>query len=439
MGRYHFRLPDVGEGVTEAEIVAWHVQPGDAIREDQNLADVMTDKATVEMTSPVDGTVTAINGEIGAMVPVGSVLVELEVEGEGNVGAQPAPLPPAGGAGGGQSNAATPPEPAKAEPTPNPSTESRASVERKREGDKVAPARVDIPIGRNEVFAAPATRRRAYELGIPLQFVPGTGPGGRILPSDLDDFIAAGGMARAPGGLAPRMGGEEVKIVGLRRRIAEKMQEAKRRIPHIAYVEEVDVTQLEALRAEMNARPAEGSPKLTMLPFLVKALVRALPDFPQVNSRFDDDNDLLHISEAVHVGIATQTPAGLMVPVIRHAEALTLAEIAREIARLATAARDGTAKREELSGSTITITSLGPLGGITTTPIINHPEVAIIGPNKIVEKPVVQGQFVSVRKMMNISSSFDHRIVDGYDAAQFVQALRRLIEHPALIFMGEGA
>lgn len=443
MGRYHFRLPDVGEGVTEAEIVAWHVKPGDVIREDQNLADVMTDKATVEMTSPVDGTVTAINGEIGAMVPVGSVLVELEVEGEGNVSgeaakaapaptAQPAPLPPAGGAGGGPSEPAKSPASAQAEqPTPSPS--------RKREGDRVAPARVDIPIGRHEIFAAPATRRRAYELGIPLQFVPGTGPGGRILPADLDDFIAAGGMTRAPGGLAPRMGGEDVKIVGLRRRIAGRMQEAKRRIPHIAYVEEADVTQLEALRAEMNARPAEGSPKLTMLPFLIKALVRALPDFPQVNARFDDDDDVLHVSEAVHVGIATQTPAGLMVPVVRHAEAMTLAEIAREIARLAAAARDGTAKREELSGSTITITSLGPLGGIVTTPIINHPEVAIIGPNKIVEKPVVQGSFVSVRKVMNISSSFDHRIIDGYDAARFVQALKRLIEHPALIFMGEGA
>jgi len=435
MARYHFRLPDVGEGVTEAEIVAWHVKPGDAIREDQNLADVMTDKATVEMTSPVDGTVVAINGEIGAMIPVGSVLVELEVEGEGNAGAEvaaapaatpapsaPPPPEPRDSGGGGVSAAAAQPSVASSSPAPTPR----------------APARVDIPVGRNEIFAAPATRRRAYELGIPLQFVPGTGPGGRILPSDLDDFIAAGGMARAPGGLAPRMGGEDVKIVGLRRRIAEKMQEAKRRIPHIAYVEEVDVTQIEALRAEMNARAAEGSPRLTMLPFLVKALVRALPDFPQVNSRFDDDNDVLHMSEAVHVGIATQTPAGLMVPVVRHAEALTLAEIAREIARLAAAARDGTAKREELSGSTITITSLGPLGGIATTPIINHPEVAIIGPNRIVEKPVVQGQFVSVRKVMNISSSFDHRIVDGYDAARFIQALKRLIEHPALIFMGEG-
>lgn len=317
---------------------------------------------------------------------------------------------------------------------------------RLREGDGVAPAskgsplpKIDIPIGRKEAFAAPATRKRAHELGIPLQFVPGTGAGGRILPSDLDDFIAAGGMARAPGGLSARTGGEEIKIVGLRRRIAEKMQEAKRRIPHIAYVEEVDVTELEALRAAMNAKPVEGQPKLTLLPFLIRALVRALPDFPQVNARFDDDAGVLHTSEGVHVGIATQTPGGLMVPVVRHAEAMSLSELAREITRLSVAARDGSAKREELSGSTITITSLGPLGGIATTPVINHPEVAIIGPNKIVEKPVVQGPFFSVRKVMNISSSFDHRIVDGYDAALFIQELKRLIEHPALIFMGDGA
>ncbi|MGF7168533.1 2-oxoisovalerate dehydrogenase E2 component (dihydrolipoyl transacylase) [Sphingobium xanthum] len=436
MGRYLFRLPDVGEGVTEAEIVAWHVKPGDKIREDDNLADVMTDKATVEMTSPVDGTVTAVHGDVGAMLAVGAVLVELEVEGEGN--AASAPLPPAGGDGGGPDIVQAQPEPAPSKPSPSPS--------RKREGDEVASTRksvalprVDIPIGRKEAFAAPATRRRAHELGIPLQFVPGTGPGGRILPSDLDDFIAAGGMTRAPGGLAVRTGGEEIKIVGLRRRIAEKMQEAKRRIPHIAYVEEVDVTELEALRVAMNAKPAEGQPKLTLLPFLIRALVRALPDFPEVNARFDDDAGVLHTSEGVHVGIATQTPGGLMVPVVRHAEAMSLAELAREITRLSVAARDGSAKREELSGSTITITSLGPLGGIATTPVINHPEVAIIGPNKIVEKPVVQGPFVGVRKVMNISSSFDHRIVDGYDAALFIQELKRLIEHPALIFMGDGA
>lgn len=440
MGRYLFRLPDVGEGVTEAEIVAWHVKPGDKIREDDNLADVMTDKATVEMTSPVDGTVTSVHGDVGAMLAVGAVLVELEVEGEGNASADVAnaaakapsfSLPDEGGARGGSSAKPISDSPPVAAPTPSPSLE--------REGSKFAPPKADIPIGRKDAFAAPATRRRAHELGIPLQFVPGTGPGGRILPSDLDDFIAEGGMARAPGGLAARTGGEEIKIVGLRRRIAEKMQEAKRRIPHIAYVEEVDVTELEALRASMNAKPVEGQPKLTLLPFLIRALVRALPDFPQVNARFDDDAGVLHTSEGVHVGIATQTPGGLMVPVVRHAEAMSLSELAREITRLSVAARDGSAKREELSGSTITITSLGPLGGIATTPVINHPEVAIIGPNKIVEKPVVQGQFVSVRKVMNISSSFDHRIIDGYDAALFIQELKRLIEHPALIFMGDGA
>lgn len=299
--------------------------------------------------------------------------------------------------------------------------------------------RVEIPLGRTQIFAAPATRKRAHELGIPLQFVPGTGPGGRILPGDLDDFIASGGMARAPGGLAQRTGIEDVRIVGLRRKIAERMQEAKRRIPHISYVEEVDVTELEALRADMNAHRAEDQPKLTMLPFLIRALVKALPEFPQINARYDDDEGVLHMHGGVHVGIATQTPAGLMVPVLRHAEAMSLREIAQEIGRLSQAARDGSAKREELSGSTITITSLGPLGGIATTPVINHPEVAIIGPNKIVEKPVVSGQFISVRKVMNISSSFDHRIVDGYDAALFIQALKRQIEHPALIFMEDGA
>jgi len=350
------------------------------------------------------------------------VLVELDVDGEGNA-----------------LEAALPPEAEVRGETIPPPAEPEREVAEPSLGEAAPKPSVDFPLGRKQAFAAPATRRRAYELGIPLQFVPGTGPGGRILPSDLDDFIAAGGMTRAPGGLSPRTGGQDVRIAGLRRRIAERMQEAKRRIPHISYVEEVDVTELEALRAEMNACPAEGAPRLTLLPFFIRALVRALPEFAQINARFDDDEGVLHTSEAVHVGIATQTPAGLMVPVLRHAEAMSLAEIAREIGRLSDAARAGTAKREELGGSTITITSLGPLGGIATTPIINHPEVAIIGPNKIVEKPVGQGPFVSVRKVMNISSSFDHRIVDGYDAARFIQALKRLLEHPALIFMGDGA
>jgi len=431
MGRYLFRLPDVGEGVTEAEIVAWHVKAGDCVREDDNLADVMTDKATVEMTSPVDGTVIAVNGEIGAMAPVGSVLIELEVEGEGNADERGADQP----GDVADDRLAVPldePAPQRPEPSQAPATSGQGGA---GETQTVTPN----PIGRGQVFAAPATRRRAYELGIPLQFVPGTGPGGRILPADLDAFIAAGGVARAPGGTGRRTGVTDKPIIGLRRKIAERMQEAKRRIPHISYVEEIDVTELEALRATVNEGRGEDQPKLTLLPFLIRALVRVLPDFPQINALYDDEADVLHMQEGVHVGIATQTPGGLMVPVLRHAEALDMWEIAREITRLSQAAREGGATREELSGSTITITSLGPLGGIATTPVINRPEVAIIGPNRIVERPVVAGQFISVRKLMNISSSFDHRIVDGYDAALFIQALKRCLEHPALIFMGDGA
>jgi 2-oxoisovalerate dehydrogenase E2 component (dihydrolipoyl transacylase) len=402
MGRYLFRLPDVGEGVAEAEIVMWHVAVGDTIKEDQSLVDVMTDKATVDMTSPVDGVVKAIHGEIGAMLPVGSVLVELEVEGAGNAEVEAAVVEAA-------------PEPVAIEP--------------------IVEAPVASPVVAREPLAAPATRRRAQEAGVALHQVPGTGPNGRITRNDLEAYIAGGSApAKRSSGVA-RTGVHETRVIGLRRKIAEKMQEAKRRIPHIAYVEEIDVTQLEALRQDLNAHRADGQPKLTLLPFFIRALVRALPDFPQINSRYDDDAGVLHSFEAVHVGIATQTPGGLMVPVVRHAEALDVWGVATELSRLSKVARDGTATREELSGSTITVTSLGTLGGIATTPVINHPEVAIIGPNKIVERPVVDGSFITVRKMMNLSSSFDHRIVDGYDAALFVQRIKRLVEHPALLFM----
>lgn len=419
MGRYLFRLPDIGEGVAEAEIVAWHVKPGDSIKEDQGLADVMTDKATVDMTSPVDGVVTAIHGEIGAMLPVGSVLVELEVEGEGNAGAEPATESPAPAA----------PSPVPVE-KPNPVVAPAPPVK-----PVAAPTRKigEVP------FAAPATRRRAFELGIPLQFVSATGPGGRITPEDLDAYVASGGQGMAPLGLAEKSGIEDTRIVGLRRKIAEKMQDAKRRIPHIAYVEECDLTELEALRLDMNASRKEGQPKLTLLPYLMRALVRVLPEFPQINARYDDDEGVLHSYQGVHIGIATQTPGGLMVPVVRHAEARSIWDCARELARVSGAAKSGTALREELSGSTITLTSLGTLGGIASTPVINHPEVAIIAPNKLVDRPVVNGSFITVRKMMNLSSSFDHRIVDGYDAALFIQRLKRLLEHPALIFMDDHA
>jgi len=409
MGLYHFRLPDVGEGVAEAEIVGWHVRPGDVVREDQSLVDVMTDKATVDMTAPVAGRILAIHGDIGEMRAVGSVLVEMEVAGAGNVPADVAvtkslPVEAA---------------PAPVEVEPNPAAAP-------------APETVgDAPL------AAPATRRRAHDLGIALQLVPGTGPGGRITPDDLDAYIASSAAASAAGNAryAIRETVNDTRIIGMRRQIADKVQEAKRRIPHIAYVEECDLTELEALRVDLNAHRKDGQPRLTLLPFFIRALVKILPDFPRINARFDDDAGVLHEYAGVHVGIATQTPAGLMVPVIRHAEARDIHDIAAELARISSAAREGRATREELSGSTITITSLGPLGGIATTPIINHPEVAIIGPNKLVERPVVQGSFVTVRKMMNLSSSFDHRIVDGYDAALFVQAYRRLLEHPALLFM----
>lgn len=415
MGLYQFRLPDVGEGVAEAEITVWHVSVGDTIKEDQSLVDVMTDKATVDMTSPVDGVVMAIHGEVGAMAPVGSVLVEIELAGEGrdepaSTAAEPAPARSA------------PPMPAEAPSNPS----------------QFVP-HVPEPFG-SVPAAAPSTRRRAKQAGVDLRDVPGSGPAGRITSYDFEAFLnrsPSDDPVRTGADLryAARSGVNDTKIIGLRRKIAEKMQEAKRRIPHIAYVEEVDVTQLEALRQDLNAHRSGEQPKLTLLPFFIRALVRVLPDFPQINARYDDDAGVLHAHEAVHVGIATQTPGGLMVPVIRHAETCDVWQLAGELTRLGKAARDGSASRDELSGSTITVTSLGTLGGIATTPVINHPEVAIIGPNKIVDRPVVDGSFVTVRKMMNLSSSFDHRIVDGYDAALFVQKLKRLIEHPALIFM----
>lgn len=436
MGLYHFRLPDVGEGVAEAEVVVWHVKPGDAVKEDQSLVDVMTDKATVDMTSPVDGTVIAIHGTVGEMKAVGTVLIELEVEGAGNVSAGTV-APAAHASAVAEAPVATPAPTPQVIPAaaPAPKADPAPRLAATAPSSRNAPAFTTRAVG-DAPLAAPATRRRAHDLGIPLQFVPGSGPGGRITPEDLDAYVASGG---AGGGGDPRYvtreGIDDTQIIGMRRRIAEKMQDAKRRIPHIAYVEECDLTELEALRVDLNANRIEGQPKLTLLPFFIRALVRALPDFPQVNARYDDDEGVLHQYAGVHVGIATQTPAGLMVPVIRHAETLDLWACATELSRLSKAAREGKAKREELSGSTITITSLGTLGGITTTPIINHPEVAIIGPNKLVDRPVIQGSLVTVRKMMNISSSFDHRIVDGYDAALFVQRLKRLLEHPALLFM----
>lgn len=424
MGRYLFRLPDVGEGVTEAEITAWHIKPGDLIAEDQTLVDVMTDKATVDMTSPVAGVVIAIHGQLGELVAVGSTLVELDVEGQGNAEHAPAVVAPST-----SPDVLAPPRPATPiEPIPKPATPA-PSVKRP---DFSARPTDEAPV------AAPATRRRAFELGVPLHFVPGTGPGGRITPEDLDAYIAGGARPPAASGRGQRTAVAEVKIIGLRRRIAERMQDAKRRIPHFSYVEEFDMTEIEALRRDLNAAQSEGRPKLTLLPFFMRALAKLQPEFPHVNARYDDEAELLRTYDGVHVGIATMTSGGLMVPVVRHVEALELWDCARELARVTVAARAGAATREELSGSTITLTSLGPLGGIAATPVINSPEVAIIGPNKLMDRPVVRDGQVVIRTLMNLSSSFDHRIVDGQDAARFVQRLKRLIERPALLFVDEG-
>ena len=433
MGNYVFRLPDIGEGIAEAEIVAWHIKPGDRIDEDQATVDVMTDKATVEMTTPVSGRVVAVHGDIGQMVPVGSPLIELQLDGEDAVPADAmagpeTPTLPEMVAELGTDTGALKPGPAALAPAPAPPAAPPAPAAFTTRGRDEAP------------LASPATRRRAYELGIGLQFVPGTGPGGRITPEDLDSFIARGGAGGASvpttaGQVLPRTGVNEIKIVGLRRKIAEKMQDATRRIPHFSYVEEFDLTELEALRRELNDTRTKDRPKLTLLPFFMRAVVRLAVQFPQVNARFDDDAGILRTYDGVHIGIATQTAGGLLVPVVRHAEALGLWESTRELGRVTGAARDGSATRDELTGSTITLTSLGALGGVSATPVINHPEVAIIGPNKLIERPMVINGQIAVRTMMNVSSSFDHRIVDGYDAAQFVQGLKRLIERPALLFM----
>lgn len=416
MGRYVFRLPDVGEGIAEAEIGDWHVAVGSTVREDDPLIDIMTDKATVEITSPVSGTVVALHGAKGDRRPTGSDLVVLEVDGAGNATAAPAPnaSPPA------------PPPPKPAPPPPAlPATHALAPP----------PAPPPAPAG-EAPQAAPATRRRAHELGIELQYVPGTGPGGRITAGDLQYFVDAGGRSGTPRhGCAQRSGVEDVPVIGLRRTIAERLQDTKRRVPHFSYVEEVDVTALEELRATLNDRYAGQQPKLTVLPFLIRAIASCAPDFPMINALFDDAAGMVHRHAAVHAGIATQTAHGLVVTVVRHAEAQSLWETAAELSRLSALARAAKAGRAELSGSTITITSLGALGGIATTPIINHPEVAIIGVNKIVERPVVRGGQVVIRTMMNLSGSFDHRVVDGWDAASFIQAVRGFLEVPATLFM----
>lgn len=437
MGHFVFKLPDVGEGTAEAEIVAWHVKVGDAVKEDQHLVDVMTDKATVEMTSPVAGKVVSLHGSPGEKATVGAPLAEFEVEGAGNAkaGAAPAPKPV-------PKTEAPKPKPVESKPAPPPhrpaARDSLSPKGGEGRGEGEAPRDFVARKFDGKPMASPAVRNRAHELGVELQFVTGSGPAGRISHEDLDNYVASGGRAAAAAsarGFAKREGQEEIKIIGLRRKIAERMQEAKRHIPHFAYVEEVDMTELESLRQHLNANKFPDQPKLTVLPFLMRSLCHVLPEFPQINAHFDDEQGIVTRYAGVHIGIATQTPNGLIVPVIRHAEAMDLWTAAAEVARLSQLTREGKAAREDLIGSTITITSLGALGGVASTPIINYPEVAIIGPNAIVERPAVYDGHIAIRRMMNLSSCFDHRVVDGYDAAAFIQRVKALLEHPATLFM----
>jgi 2-oxoisovalerate dehydrogenase E2 component (dihydrolipoyl transacylase) len=432
-GQYVVKLPDIGEGTVEAELVAWYVKVGDTIKEEQHFADVMTEKATVELPSPAAGRVLSLTGVPGSIIAVGSQLMVLEVARTGDI--EPLATHPAAEARAPQPSGAKPATvPAKAPPAPAPSP---AGAGNSQAGSSKPGFATRTP-GEKPV-ASPAVRRRAWELGVKLQFVGGSGPGGRVRQDDLDQYVASGGaMTMGSWGSPARArkdGVEEVKVIGLRRRIAEKMQEAKRRIPHFSYIEEVDVTALEDLRAHLNASKNKEQPRLTLLPFLMGAMVRSLARFPQINARFDDDAGVVRRHEGVHMGIATQTPTGLVVTVVRHAEALDIWDAATEVARLATAAREGKVTRDELSGSTITITSLGTLGGVATTPVINHPEVAIVGVNKMSERPMVRDGQIVIRKMMNLSSSFDHRVVDGVDAAEFVQHVRGFLEQPATLFM----
>ncbi|CAN5381757.1 dihydrolipoamide acetyltransferase family protein [soil metagenome] len=421
MARFTFRLPDIGEGIAEAEIVAWHVKVGDRVEEDAGIADMMTDKATVEMESPVSGTIVEIAGEVGDMIPIGSALVIIEIDDDGSE----APVEEQIDA---QIDAETPDAATveRVEAAPAPQPEPVAETKPQPIEVPVAPRAVE----QEAVLASPAVRARAKDLGVDLTQVKAR-EGGRVRHSDLDAYLSYT-QGYSAGNKAPRAD-EPIRVIGMRRRIAENMAASKRNIPHFTYVDEFDVTALEAMRADLNANRG-GRPKLTMLPLLIVAICRAIPDFPMINARYDDEAGVVTRYGAVHLGMATQTDAGLMVPVIRGADSLNVWQLASEIVRLAEAARSGKAKSEELSGSTLTVTSLGPLGGIVTTPVINRPEVAIIGPNKIIERPVIRDGEIGIAKLMNLSISCDHRVVDGWDAASFVQAIRKYVETPVLLF-----
>ena len=414
MAKYVFNLPDVGEGVVEGEIVKWNVKPGDTVKEDEPLVELMTDKATVSIPSSVNGKVVSTTGKPGDMVPVGAELIVFEVK----------------GADGSKPKSKPKPEPV-AEPVPDPEPEPKA------ESVAAPPVSVSAPVASTgtKPLASPAVRRRAREAGIDLSQVSGTGPAGRISHDDMDTFISGGGRLAAVQSGVKMTGVEEVPVIGLRRKIAEKMATSKRSAAHFSYFEEVDITALESLRQHLNSTRAENQPKLTYLPFIIQGLIRAVRKFPQCNALYDEEKGIVFRHQAVHVGISTQTEDGLMVPVIKHAEARDVWDTANELVRVTTSAREKTATVDELTGSTITITSLGAMGGLGATPIINHPEVSIVSIHAARDRAVVREGEIVVRTMMNLTSSFDHRIIDGYDGALLIQELKSMLEHPATIFM----
>ncbi|WP_109356799.1 dihydrolipoamide acetyltransferase family protein [Sphingorhabdus sp. EL138] len=431
MSIYTFNLPDIGEGIAEAEIVAWHVKVGDRVEEDDQIADMMTDKATVEMEAPVSGTIVAVAGDEGDIIAIGSMLVEIEAEGDGSA----ADAVPSESNAEAESDAMTPPqeieikeesEPEAEVPAPTPAVDKTVAE----------PTKSDAMTAENapsaKVLATPAVRKRAADLGVDLSLVKAQGE--HIRHSDLDAYLSYGsGQGYRPAGASQKRDNETIKVIGMRRKIAQNMAESKRHIPHFSYVDEIDMTALEDMRADLNANRGDR-PKLTMLPLMIVAICKSLPQFPMLNATYDDEAGLVTRHGAVHLGMATQTEQGLMVPVIRDAQDKNIWQLAAEIGRLSAAARDGSAKADELSGSTLTLTSLGPLGGIATTPVIQRPQVAIIGPNKIVERPMIIDGEIQARKLMNLSISCDHRVVDGYDAASYVQALKHLLETPVLLF-----
>ncbi|AMO71464.1 dihydrolipoamide acetyltransferase family protein [Sphingorhabdus sp. M41] len=437
MSKYTFNLPDIGEGIAEAEIVKWHIKIGDIVAEDDQIADVMTDKATVEMEAPVSGKIVAIAGEEGDIIAIGSMLVEIEVEGE--VDADKLEELEASSTVADVSETPKPVAKDDGQVTENKEEKYKPSANPTAQADAVEPAAAPVasdgpatePAGQ-KVLATPAVRKRAADLGVDLSQVKAQGE--HIRHSDLDAYLNYGsGQGYRPSGAVQKRDDEKIKVIGMRRKIAQNMADSKRNIPHFSYVDEIDMTEIEDMRGDLNANRGERA-KLTILPLMIAAICKALRDFPMLNATYDDEAGFVTRHGAVHLGMATQTSQGLMVPVLRDAQDMNVWQLASEISRLAAAARDGSATAKELSGSTLTLTSLGPLGGIATTPVINRPEVAIIGPNKIVERPMIIDGEIHARKLMNLSISCDHRVVDGYDAASYVQALKHFLETPVLLF-----